>query len=457
MKDSFGQHGWKEFNRNRKDILAEYDKLLEQTVNRPIQVAHGVGVEAYLRKWLSEFLPKKYGVTSGYIIPNLYTDSGIIYHYDIIIYNKLDSPILWVEGNEDNSEQGKYRAIPAKHVLALYEVKSRLTKKNVADSITKLNQTNDFKDQLNSLYHCGIIFIDLKEADNNKESIIKELYNATKIHGFIGGMVLRYEGDDTCTGIISSHRKTPDNKLNENQKNTKLKPLAKPIDELNIYTNEEGNLTIDEQMAGIKLVMTSQNSMSFSKTYGIYYEGDNQSVHLSWSRSHFSDFCIQLLSSLEGLSFDDKNRPSFGQFFDTAERRKAPLQELKKVENKPFLKIKIYEGEEEDKLIKLTQAGNLENITLWLVIENWGEHDVIVSDDFFKNKSKLPKMQHALKQMSYGVEIHDKSKKLMDIFAEGFEIPYRLVYYVENPEDSKKDFYAIEKKLVYNKDGFQFE
>ncbi|WP_027355112.1 DUF6602 domain-containing protein [Desulfosarcina sp. BuS5] len=70
MDNCYGQHGWKEFHRNRKDILSEFDKILEQTQNRPIQVAHGQGVEAYLRKWLTEFLPKKYGVTSGYIIPN---------------------------------------------------------------------------------------------------------------------------------------------------------------------------------------------------------------------------------------------------------------------------------------------------------------------------------------------------------------------------------------------------
>jgi hypothetical protein len=79
LKNCFGQQGWKEFHRNRKDILAEFDKILEQTANRPVRVAHGQGVEAYIRKWLAEFLPKKYGVTSGYIIPSLYDDKGILY------------------------------------------------------------------------------------------------------------------------------------------------------------------------------------------------------------------------------------------------------------------------------------------------------------------------------------------------------------------------------------------
>ena len=50
----------------------------------------------------------------------------------------------------------------------------------------------------------------------------------------------------------------------------------------------------------------------------------------------FSDFCIQLLSSLEGLAFDDQNRPSFGQIFDAAKRKKTPLQGTKKEQGKPF-------------------------------------------------------------------------------------------------------------------------
>ena len=61
MDECYGQFGWREFHRNRKDILAEFDKIAEQTLSRPVRTAHGTGVEAYLRKWLSEFLPKKFG------------------------------------------------------------------------------------------------------------------------------------------------------------------------------------------------------------------------------------------------------------------------------------------------------------------------------------------------------------------------------------------------------------
>ena len=38
MQDWDGQYGWKEFHRNRKNILAEFDKILEQTSIRK----HGI-------------------------------------------------------------------------------------------------------------------------------------------------------------------------------------------------------------------------------------------------------------------------------------------------------------------------------------------------------------------------------------------------------------------------------
>ncbi len=441
MKNCYGQHGWKEFHRNRKDILAEFDKILEQTANRPIQVAHGQGVEAYLRKWLSEFLPKKYGVTSGYIIPNLYEDSGKIYHYDIIIYNRLDSPVLWTEGNEDNSEQGKYRAIPAKHVVAVYEVKSRLTKSNVSDALNKLNQTKDFSDQLHPLYSCGVIFIELKESDNNKESIIKELINGKDVFGFSGGMVLRYEGDDTCTAMINIFEV----ETKEEDEKKSYKPLSKPIDDLNIYLTEDGNLQIAESWGGAKLVATSKNNWSVSKQYGVVYNEGNKSVHLSWSRTNFSDFCIDMVSALEGLPYNDKKRPSFGQIFDHIERKKAPLQSSKPEKGKPFLNLKLYEGEEYGEKLSINYDSAEPTITFLIYVENQGEIAAIISDDFFKTHAELEAGKTATKHVSLRAIIKDSKKSLSDVLKEkGLEIPYRIVYY---PVNTEKDFFALEKTV----------
>ena len=450
MDNCYGQHGWKEFHRNRKDILAEFDKILEQTANRPIQVAHGQGVEAYLRKWLAEFLPKKYGVTSGYIIPNLYDDSGKIYHYDIIIYNRLDAPVLWTEGNEDNSEQGKYRAIPAKHVVAVYEVKSRLTKPNVSDAFDKLNQTNDFSGQLHPLYSCGVIFIELKESDNYRESIIKELIKGKDIFGFLGGMVLRYESDDTCTALIDIFDVEP----KEEDDNKHYKPLAKPIDDLNIYLTEDGNLQIAEQGGGAKLVATSKNNWSVSKQYCVtFYEGD-KSVHLSWSRTNFSDFCINLVSALEGLPYNDKKRPSFGQIFDNIERKKAPLQSPSPDKGKPFLDLKLYEGGVHGDKLKIDFDAPEPTISFLVSVENKGDIAAIISDDSFKSQCELDAGKSAMKPVSLKAILHDSSKDLFDVLKEGpFEIQYRLVYYLMNTE---KEFYAIEKNVRITESDIEF-
>jgi len=450
LENCFGQHGWKEFHRNRKDILAEFDKILEQTSNRPIQVAHGQGVEAYLRKWLAEFLPKKYGVTSGYIIPDLYDDSGKIYHYDIIIYNQLDAPVLWTEGNEDNSEQGKFRAIPAKHVVAVYEVKSRLTKANVTDALDKLNQTKEFSEQFYASYSCGVVFIDLKESDNNRESIIKELIKGKDIFGFSGGMVLRYEGDDTITGQIDLFDIEP----KEEDENNYYKPLAKPIDELNIYLTEDGNLQLAEQGSGAKIVATSENNWSVSKQYSVIYNEGDKSVHLSWSRSNFSDFCINLLSTLEGLSYNDKRRPSFGQIFDIIERKKAPLQSKTPEKSLPFLNITLYEGGDQGEKPSIDYDDEEPTINFSIAVENQSEIEVIISDDSFKSQCELQKGKTAIKPVTLKAIIRDSDKTLKDVIKEeSFEIPYRLVYY---PVKADKEFYAIEKSVRITENSIEF-
>jgi hypothetical protein len=44
--------------------------------------------------------------------------------FDVIIYDALESPVLWIEDNPDNSSGGRSLAIPVEHVKAAPEATS---------------------------------------------------------------------------------------------------------------------------------------------------------------------------------------------------------------------------------------------------------------------------------------------------------------------------------------------
>lgn len=116
--------GWRQFLTARTRMLAAYDIAKDQGSNSSVKTRHGLVAEAEFRKWLSEFLPKRYGVTSGFIVSPGISGSEHMVHYDVIVYDQLESPILLVEDNPDSSGQGRSLAIPVEYVRAVIEVKS---------------------------------------------------------------------------------------------------------------------------------------------------------------------------------------------------------------------------------------------------------------------------------------------------------------------------------------------
>ena len=315
----YGSYGWKEFNQNKEDILNEFNRIKALTERRPVRTAHGVAVEAFIRNWLSQYLPKKYAITSGYIIPDVYDDLNYrLYHYDVIIYNQIESPILWVESNLDDSDSGKSMAIPAKYVEAIYEIKSSLDKQNAIDSIAKLKELNFFAAHFPHNFSSGLIFIELKKNDVSKKDILKELFAENGIPGYWGGVVLRCEIDPSMTGLFvfavgdgGEDGYSPDI------------DLAKPIDELRIYLQEEGSLMIEEIGGGAQLVCTGPHMWSVIKEFGPFYRKGSKALILSWSRSKFTEFAIQVISCLEGRPYNSENRPKYGQVFDTVEKKEV--------------------------------------------------------------------------------------------------------------------------------------
>jgi hypothetical protein len=68
LKVQVPNQGWKQFLTARDIMLAAYDKARVHSSKRQVQTEHGNVAEAEFRKWLIDFLPKRYGVTSGYVI-----------------------------------------------------------------------------------------------------------------------------------------------------------------------------------------------------------------------------------------------------------------------------------------------------------------------------------------------------------------------------------------------------
>jgi hypothetical protein len=92
-------------------------------------------------------------------------------------------------------------------------------------------------------------------------------------------------------------------------------------------------------------------------------------------------------------------------------------------------------------------------LILGIQIENLGEYDVIISSDSFKNTFKIPKKMTAIKTESYRLKLkkdNDDVFKLLN--KKKFHIPFRLVYYEEN---TKKEFVAIEKNIVFKNDNLE--
>src|SRR6266849_10515547 len=116
-------------------MLDAYDRAREQARSHECETYHGMVAEAAFREWLPGFLPKRYGVTSGYIVSPGLRSTDKTPHFDVIIYDQLESPILWIEDNPDSSVQGRSLAIPVEYVRAVLEVKAAFSAKTVQHSL----------------------------------------------------------------------------------------------------------------------------------------------------------------------------------------------------------------------------------------------------------------------------------------------------------------------------------
>ena len=94
LRIEFPTQGWKQFLTSRKEMLDAHDRAREQAKAHKVETYHGNVAEAELRNWLSSFLPKRYGVTSGYIISPGLKSTQKVPHFDVVIYDQIESPVL---------------------------------------------------------------------------------------------------------------------------------------------------------------------------------------------------------------------------------------------------------------------------------------------------------------------------------------------------------------------------
>jgi hypothetical protein len=222
LKIEFPTQGWKQFLTSRKEMLDAFDRAREKSRSHEVEVFHGEVAEAVFRKWLTDFLPKRYGVTPGYIVSPGPKSCDKTPHFDVIIYDQLESPVLWVEGSPDVSRQGRSLAIPAEYVRAVLEVKSAFSPGTVESAMEHLKDLlplmgraeepqEKYKLHLPPNFCCALVFFDLKKECEFSETALAKLVAGTQLRGFFGGLILRGEGHTVQnTGRLSLlHSITP--------------------------------------------------------------------------------------------------------------------------------------------------------------------------------------------------------------------------------------------------------
>ena len=207
LRIEFPTQGWKQFLTSRKEMLDAHDRAREQAKAHKVETYHGNVAEAELRNWLSSFLPKRYGVTSGYIISPGLKSTQKVPHFDVVIYDQIESPVLWVEGTPDVSSQGSSRAIPVEYVYCVLEVKADFSSSTVGDSIEHLKDLlplmrgpddpkEKYKLHLPTTFCCGLVFFELKQEHQFSDKALSKIMDGIQFRGYFGGLILRGEGHE---------------------------------------------------------------------------------------------------------------------------------------------------------------------------------------------------------------------------------------------------------------------
>jgi hypothetical protein len=274
---------WKQFLVARSGILAAYDRALAHSRDQVVSTHHGVVGEAAVRDWLASFLPKRYGVAPGYVrtqgVPKPYQTG----HFDVIIYDQLEAPTLWIEENKDKSDSGRAKIIPAEFVKAVLEVKSAFNRRTVREAISKLEELQPlmagfetgqerYPKYLPAFAVLAMVFIELRAADRDDFEALNLVRDVEFKRRFYGPVILRGEGlNPDFTALI--------HKYTSNEPHSEVRPAA-------------------GLLGGFAMTATRES------------KAPNLGAHMMWSDIFFSDFAFDLLALLNGTY-----RPGYASSF----------------------------------------------------------------------------------------------------------------------------------------------
>lgn len=270
-------HGaWDQFLIGKRKLLASYREALAHSMQLPVKTHHGVVGEAAVREWLEAFLPKRYGITSGYIRGQRLHTPFDFAHFDVIVYEQIEAPVLWIESNPDRSDSGRKRIISAEHVRAVFEIKARFNRRTVQESVNKLSELGELMakiDQVGERYPTYLplnavlvmMFFELREEDKKDVAALDALSVSRAFPRVSYGPVI-LSGDGWSEDYTALVR----NSISD-------QPLERPEG-----SPDQGLLS------GLYLSETREES------------GLNIGSMLTWSPMHFSDFAFDVLALMNG-------------------------------------------------------------------------------------------------------------------------------------------------------------
>lgn len=283
IPERIGTQGWEQFLASKQEMLYQYDLAKIYAESHIVKVSHGNVAEAVFRKWISSFLPAKYGVTAGYIVSQNQKFIDLkLPHYDVIIYDKLNSPILWVEETPSNSDAGNTRAIPAEYVCAIIEVKANITEKSSKDSLNKLyeikpllrgmNPESEHDGLLNKKFFAATVFFEIKTENEYKVNILDNIISPMDIP-YYGGIILKGEtrniNDTGLFKMLISSTPIVSTVGEDKESIIKGSPLSNSVE------------TPDKQYAGTMLTWSPANFSFFAFDLIALLEGRYKAGHIS--------------------------------------------------------------------------------------------------------------------------------------------------------------------------------